>query len=206
MNPSDEDPSLKNGIAKKNKNGISIRLITIDDVAAIFHLGEELFTAQDVPNLHRTWDEYEVVSLFQTEGEYCFAAENEDSGIIGFALGTVIEKSHSWTYGYLLWLGVRPDYQNAGIARRLFNFFKNAVLDAGARIIMVDTEADNEQALNFFQKIGFNNAQEHVFLTMNVDQERRRFEKRRYAKQARNIINQNKQKKKRHDKTAANDQ
>jgi hypothetical protein len=69
------------------------------------------------------------------------------------------------------------------------------MLEAGARIIMVDTEAYNEQALNFFKKMGFNIAQERLFLTMNVDQQRRRFEEKRNARQARNIIEEQERKK-----------
>jgi ribosomal protein S18 acetylase RimI-like enzyme len=188
MNANDDDP-LYNGFHSKNDSmGITVRQMEIDDIPLVFHLGESLFTAQDVPILHRTWDEYEVVNLFQTDGEYCFVAEGSYSEIIGFALGTVIEKSHSWTYGYLLWLGIHPKHQQAGLAKRLFSHFRNAMMEAGARIIMVDTQADNEPALRFFRKMGFNNVQEHVFLTMNVDDERRRLEERRQARQARHII------------------
>ena len=99
--------------------------------------------------------------------------------MVGFALGTVIEKHHSWNYGYLIWLGVRPDYQKTGIAQRLFRQLKPAMIDAGARIIMVDTDAENAASLRFFRKMGFNNSRQHVYLTMNVDEDRRRLEGRR---------------------------
>ena len=41
----------------------------VDDLAPVFHLGEKLFTASKVPNLYRTWDEFEVVGLFQSDKE-----------------------------------------------------------------------------------------------------------------------------------------
>jgi len=158
---------------------ISIRQMTIDDIPAIYHLGEMLFTARIAPNAHRTWDEYEVVGFFQTDCELCFVAEDEAETVIGFALGTVIEKHHSWTYGYLIWLGVHPDYQKSGVAQRLFRQLKAAMIDAGARIIMVDTDADNTASLKFFHKMGFNHSRRHIYLTMNVDDDRRRVEERR---------------------------
>jgi ribosomal protein S18 acetylase RimI-like enzyme len=158
---------------------VTIRLMTIDDIPAIYHLGEKLFTARNAPNAHRTWDEYEVVGFYQTDSEFCFVAEDENETVAGFALGTVIEKHHSWTYGYLIWLGVRPDFQKAGIAQRLFRQLKSAMMDAGARIIMVDTDAENAASLRFFNKMGFNNVRQHVYLTMNVDDDRRRHEERR---------------------------
>jgi ribosomal protein S18 acetylase RimI-like enzyme len=177
---SDEHPTESNrSHGQPNTGAIEIRQMTVDDISPIFHLGNTLFTAREVPSLHRTWDEYEVVSLFQTDGDYCFTAVNEAAQVIGFALGTVIEKHHSWTYGYLIWLGIRPDYHHSGIAQRLFQRFRQAMIENGARIIMVDTDAENQASLNFFRKMGFNNIRRHVYLTMNVDGERRRHEDRR---------------------------
>jgi len=157
---------------KKRRVNATIREMRLDDMPAVFHLGEKLFTAEDVPNLYRTWDEYEVVSLFQTDGEYCLVAD-VDGEVVGFALGTIIDKrKSSWRYGYLIWLGVDPRFQDQGLAYRMFRQFHSLVSDAGARIIMVDTEADNYPALRFFTKCGFETFGEHVFLAMNIDGKR----------------------------------
>ena len=158
----------------RKRQPVNIRQMDIDDIAQVFHLGEELFTAAKVPNLYRTWDEYEVITLFQSDPDLCLVAESEEQ-LLGFALGTTVEKSHSaWKYGYLAWLGVRPAHQRSGVALRLFNALKDLLLEAGARILLVDTEADNLPALRFFRKQGFGSPQEHIFLTLNLDQERRR--------------------------------
>lgn len=177
----DDEPltRLKPVDSSGSGSNVVVRPMTIDDISAIYHLGEQLFTARSAPTAYRTWDEYEVVGFFQTDNEFCFVAEDEHQTVIGFALGTVIDKHHSWTYGYLIWLGVRPDYQQSGIARRLFRQLKSAMIDAGARIIMVDTDAENATSLRFFRKMGFNHARRHVYLTMNVDDDRRRHEVRR---------------------------
>jgi ribosomal protein S18 acetylase RimI-like enzyme len=175
----DQPPTAVRPADSSGGIGVVVRQMTIDDIPAIYHLGEKLFTARIAPNAHRTWDEYEVVGFFQTDCEFCFVAEDEKHRVIGFALGTVIEKHHSWNYGYLIWLGVRPDYQKSGIAQRLFRQLKPAMIDAGARIIMVDTDAENAASLRFFRKMGFNHSRQHVYLTMNVDEDRRRLEGRR---------------------------
>ena len=175
-----DDSALSTASAEPGTGpNITIRQMNIDDIPAIYHLGERLFTARIAPNAHRTWDEYEVVGFYQTDCEFCFVAEDDKETVIGFALGTVITKHHSWTYGYLIWLGVHPDYQKSGVAQRLFRQLKGAMIDAGARIIMVDTDADNSASLKFFRKMGFNNSRQHVYLTMNVDDDRRRLEGRR---------------------------
>lgn len=161
--PVDDDLSTK-----CKCSNIKIRQMEIDDLPGVFHLGERLFSAEKVPNLYRTWDEYEVVELFNADSEFCLVAEVDDQ-ISGFLLGTTVTKSRSaWKYGYLVWLGVDPDFQQAGVAQRLFNRFKDMMLKTGVRMLLVDTEAENLPALHFFRKQGFGNPQQHIYLSMNL--------------------------------------
>ncbi len=152
---------------------IKIREMEIDDLAEVFHLGEDLFKVEDVPNMYRTWDPYEVTGLFHSDSEFCLVAEL-DGEIIGFALGTTIEKSNSaWKYGYLVWLGIKPDFQRQGLAEKLFRRFKDIMLRSSVRMLLVDTQSENLPALRFFEKIGFGNPEEHIYLTMNVAAEKK---------------------------------
>jgi len=154
---------------KKKRVNVTIRQMEIDDLATVFHLGEKLFTARDVPNLYRTWDDYEVIDLFHSDSEYCLVAETDDQ-IVGFALGTTLTKSRSaWKYGHLFWLGIDPEYHTQGIASRLFFRFRDLMVAEGVRILLVDTEADNLPALHFFRKMGFGSPQEHIYLSLNLD-------------------------------------
>lgn len=153
------------------ESDIEIRTATIDDLAAIFHLGEKVFTSQEFSNLYRTWDEYEVTHLFNSEAEYVLVAE-ADGQVVGFAMGTVIEKARSaWNYGHLLWLGVDPDYARQGIASLLFDRFREIMEAAGIRMLMVDTQADNTPAVKFFQRKGFENPTDHVYMSLNLQKE-----------------------------------
>jgi ribosomal protein S18 acetylase RimI-like enzyme len=156
---------------RKKRVSVEIRRMEIDDLAKIFHMGEKLFTARDIPNLYRTWDEYEVISLFQTDSELCLVAEDgEEERIAGFALGTTITKTRSaWKYGYLVWLGIDPGYHGQGVATKLFHRFRDAMVASGIRILLVDSEADNLPALHFFRKMGFGSPQEHIYLSLNLD-------------------------------------
>lgn len=171
--------------SKKKKINITVREMDIDDVAHVFHLGEDLFTAQKVPNLYRTWDEYEVLAIFQGDSEFCLVAETDEGEIVGFTLGTTISKSHSaWKYGHLLWLGVSRTCQKQGVAEKLFNHFLELMIESGVRLLLVDTEADNHKAIKFFEKMGFKNPQEHVYFTLNLDHQRK------ILKEKENIDNQ----------------
>ena len=148
---------------------IKLRIATIDDLSAIFHLGERLFTSQEASNLYRTWDEYEVTHLFNTEPEYMWVA-HIDEQVVGFLLGSIIEKRYTaWNYGHLLWLGVDPDYAGQGIGGRLFDRYRDLVKGAGVRMLLVDTQADNDHAIRFFRAKGFANPIDHIYMTLNLE-------------------------------------
>lgn len=150
---------------------IEIRLAEIDDLAAIFHLGEKVFTPQEVSNLYRTWDEYEVTGLFNSEPDYLLVAEAAGR-VVGFAMGTTIEKSRSaWNYGHLLWLGVDPDFARMGAGSLLFDRFREIMEERGVRMLMVDTQADNDAAIRFFHRKGFENPTDHIYMTLNLQKE-----------------------------------
>lgn len=145
-----------------------IREMAIDDFPEVFHIGEEVFTVEYSQSLYRTWDEYEITTLFNSDSELCLVAEAGDR-ILGFALGTTVKKHNSpWKYGYLVWLGVRKNIQKGRVGSRLFNEIKRRMQEQGVRMMLIDTSADNKPAINFFQKQGFNDIQEHVYMSLNL--------------------------------------
>jgi len=153
---------------------LRIREMTIDDFSAVFHLGESLFTSDYSPSMYRTWDEYEITTLFNSDGELCLVAELDEE-LLGFVLGTTVEKANSaWKYGYLVWIGVRPGLQKGGVGAKLFLEIKRRMIDQGVRMMIIDTDADNEAGIRFFTKQGFDNIQQHVYMTLNLSRKRRR--------------------------------
>jgi ribosomal protein S18 acetylase RimI-like enzyme len=145
-----------------------IRQMELVDAAPTYDLGRKLFTADRWPTLYRTWDEYEVVSLYANHRDYCLVADR--CGVVsGFALGSILEKrGEPWTYGYLLWLGVDPNLKRRGIGRRLIDELTLRFVAAGARMMLVDTEADNRGALALFRRVGFGHERPHVYLSLNL--------------------------------------
>lgn len=152
----------------RNDDELEIREMELDDLSTVFALGEQVFTADQWPTLYRTWDEYEVVNLFSSDGEYCLVAEQNDT-IRGFVLGTLIEKRKSaWSYGYVLWIAVAPEHRGANIARRLLDRLTGRLIEAGARMMLVDTDPSNKQAMSFFKRAGYGKEVKHVFMTRNL--------------------------------------
>jgi ribosomal protein S18 acetylase RimI-like enzyme len=159
---------------KDGTETIRIREMTIDDFSEVFHIGEEVFTAEYSQSLYRTWDEYEITTLFNSDNELCLVAEGGDK-ILGFTLGTTVTKHNSpWKYGYLVWLGVRRDLQQGGVGKGLFKEIKRRMKEQGVRMIIIDTSADNRPAIRFFQKQGFGDIQEHLYMALNLTRKTRK--------------------------------
>ena len=156
-------------------SSVSIELLGIDDLAEVFHLGEQLFTSDSSPMLYRTWDAYEVTGAFQTDPDTCFVARDDKGNLIGFVLGTIIEKETAWTYGYVTWLGVHPYWQRCQIGERLMAALEHRMAMDGVRMFLVDTSADNQSAIRFFDKLGYGSREEHLYLwkTLRGDAEAR---------------------------------
>lgn len=165
---------------RTRRSEVEIRDMEIDDLAPVFHLGERSFTS-DIPNLYRMWDEYEVTALFTTEPNLCLvAADRTEASVVGFALGTTVTKSRSpWKYGYLVWMAVEEVYRKLGVGQRLLRHLADRMVREDVRILLVDTAADNEGALAFFEAEGFGQPREHVYLSLNLDERRRRVRRRR---------------------------
>lgn len=159
---------MNSRVKKEQLANLTIRELELDDLSKVFALGERLFTAEEWPTLYRTWDEYELVTMFASDGETCLVAEYEEN-IVGFVLGTLIEKRRgAWRYGYLVWLGVEPDLAQRGIGTTLVDELTAIFINLGARMMIVDTEAGNQSAIGLFKKMGFGNQNAHVYLSKNL--------------------------------------
>jgi ribosomal protein S18 acetylase RimI-like enzyme len=156
------------------KENLRIREMTIDDFPEVFHIGEEVFTVESFQSLYRTWDEYEITTLYNSDSELCLVAEAGEK-ILGFVLGTTVTKHNSpWKYGYLVWLGVRTDIQQGGVGSGLFKEIKHRMKEQGVRMMIIDTSADNQPAVRFFEKQGFGAVQEHVYMSLNLSRKSRK--------------------------------
>ena len=154
---------------RKKKSEIIIRQMEIDDVSAVYHLGEKLFTSDEFPILYRTWDAYEVTDYFSSDPDYCLVAEVEGK-IAGFILANTIEKEGTaWKrYGYLAWIGVDEAYQRSNLGHRLYRKLEEKLLEDGVRMVIADTDAGNKGAIKFFEVLGFTDRARHIWLAKTI--------------------------------------
>jgi ribosomal protein S18 acetylase RimI-like enzyme len=164
-----DKPRVTRRRRKPQSPAVEIREMRLDDLPAVFALGQKLFTAEDLPTLYRSWDDDEVMQLFGSDEETCLVALADDR-IVGFALGSIMEKPrNAWRYGWLEWLGVDPAFKRYGIATRLLNQLTSLFIRRDARIMLVDTYEANQDALAFFRKNDFGQELQHVYLSRNLD-------------------------------------
>jgi ribosomal protein S18 acetylase RimI-like enzyme len=148
---------------------VRIRPMEIDDLFPIYAIGESIFTSKS-SNLFHFWDETTIMHSYLSDPEYCITAtvkeEDGSETVVGFAFGNTIEKPRSsWRYGYLVWLGCHPDYQGLGLASQIYNVMVELFALEKVRMLMIDTQQNNEGALRFFRKLGFGHDEEHVYLS-----------------------------------------
>lgn len=90
-----------------------------------------------------------------------------------FPLGEELFKAEEASNTYRTWDEyVDPEWQKMGVAEKLFKRFKEIMLKENVRMLVVDTEAENIPALKLFRKLGFRNPQQHIYLTMNLENDR----------------------------------
>ena len=169
MNNVDEDGEF-HFIYTAKKKTITIRNMEIQDLSSVYDLGNKIFTANH-SNIWNFWDEDVVMHNFLNDPEFCMVATvkvdrgEDEEKVVGFAFGTTIEKpKSSWKYGYLVWTGCDPNYQGLGLASQLYNTMVELFFIEKVRMLMIDTQATNEAAINFFRKLGFGHDEEHVYL------------------------------------------
>ena len=164
-----EPPAIRHPRRRPALVPIIVRDLELDDIPAVFELGQRLFTPEELPTLYRAWDDDELVQLYTADRETCLVAETANR-IVGFALGRIMEKPRSaWKYGWLLWLGVEGTLKRRGIATRLLRQLTRRFIDREARIMLVDTDEHNGLALAFFRKHGFGQEVRHIYLSRNLD-------------------------------------
>lgn len=159
---------------KRPKINYRIRDMSIKDISVVFDIGNSVFTKKDYVFLYRTWESYEVTGLFSTDPELCIVADFKGD-VIGFALGSIIEKPKSaWTYGYLIWIGIKNEYQGYNVGKKLYQDMEKRTKKLGARMMIIDTEGTNLGAIDFFSKMGFKLGSKHIWMTKNLGNSKRR--------------------------------
>lgn len=79
----------------------------------------------------------------------------EKDGAIAAVVGVTILPYRSSHVCYIHKLAVNPEQQNSGIGSKLFAELISSLKEQGIKRVELKVEADNQKAISFYQKIGF---------------------------------------------------
>jgi len=91
--------------------------------------------------------------------------------VIGFIVGEVSgwEFGVPETVGWLTTIGVDPDYQHRGVARRLSEEFIKNLKEIGVSIVYTLVNWNDWDLLKFFHKMGFTRGGDMINLELKID-------------------------------------
>ena len=114
-----------------------------------------------------------LLSRRREKEEPCYANLRMCS-IIGFALGTTYgDESGGWKYGYVLWMGVSPRWQGAGVGAELYHEMERRMHQDGVRMTFVDTARSNTGAIKFFKRMGYGKPEAEVWMSKLLQRTRK---------------------------------
>ncbi|MDI6762275.1 MAG: GNAT family N-acetyltransferase [Thermodesulfobacteriota bacterium] len=145
-------------------SGVNIRPMTVGDVDAIVDI--------DLRVIGKSRPDY-WKKIVPQNPQYPFSslvAEYEDK-VIGFVLGEVSgwEFGVPDTIGWLSIIGVDPDYQHKGVARRLSQEFVKNLKAIGVSVIYTLVNWNDWDLLKFFHEMGFTRGGDMINLELKID-------------------------------------
>ncbi len=114
------------------------------------------------------WWEGPIASLahpifFYEFGRWARVVEDasREGRFVGFMLGFIVQpEGDGVAVGYVHLVGIDPDYRRRGVARALYEDFRQTCLREGCRRIKAITTVGNDASLRFHQALGFSSHEE----------------------------------------------
>jgi len=146
-------------------NRLTIRPLTIDDLDAIVEIDRKV--------LGKPRRDYWKNKIELPNPRYplsCLVAELEGK-VVGFIVGEVSgwEFGIPDTIGWISTIGVDPDYQHRGVARRLSQEFIKNLRAIGVTIVYTLVNWSDWDLLKFFRAMGFTRGGDMINLELKID-------------------------------------
>lgn len=143
--------------------GVSIRNMEIDDLKAVFQLGELLFCKDK--DSKRLWNEQNLVEAIAPEIELSFVAVRKKK-LLGFLIGCMGKGNNP--SAVIMWIGVRDNFKNSGIETEMIKNFRKSAISRKADILRTEIDAEDVQLLEIFQKIGFTEIRDKISMQLDL--------------------------------------
>ena len=144
--------------------GVNIRPMTVGDVDAIVEIDRRVI-GKSRP------DYWKKVVPENPQYPFSSLVAEFEGRVIGFVVGEVSgwEFGVPDTIGWLSIIGVDPDYQHKGVARRLSQEFVKNLKGIGVSVIYTLVNWDDWDLLKFFREMGFTRGGDMINLELKID-------------------------------------
>lgn len=145
-------------------SGVNIRPMTVGDMDAIVEIDRRVI-GKSRP------DYWKKVVPENPQYPFSSLVAEFEGKVIGFVLGEVSgwEFGVPDTTGWLSIIGVDPDYQHKGVARRLSQEFVKNLKAIGVSIIYTLVNWNDWDLLKFFREMGFTRGGDMINLELKID-------------------------------------
>jgi len=145
-------------------NRVLIRPMTTEDLGSIVEIDRKVI-GKERPDYWRTLlTQKSIYPLSSLVAEY-------EGKVIGFVVGEVSgwEFGVPDTTGWLTIIGVDPDYQHKGVARKLSQEFVNNLKAIGVSVIYTLVNWNDWDLVKFFREMGFTRGGDMINLELKVE-------------------------------------
>ena len=145
-------------------SGVNIRPMTVGDMDAIVEIDRRVI-GKSRP------DYWKKVVPENPQYPFSSLVAEFEGKVIGFVVGEVSgwEFGVPDTIGWLSIIGVDPDYQHKGVARRLSQEFVKNLKGIGVSVIYTLVNWDDWDLLKFFREMGFTRGGDMINLELKID-------------------------------------
>ena len=132
-------------MAEKISTELNIRTYQHTDMEDIIHVWKDC-------GLIRSWNnpKLDIERKINTQKDLFFVGELSNKIIATAMFG------YDGHRGWLNYFAVLPEYQKIGFGKKLLEFGEKTLVDRGCPKINLQIRADNKEAINFYNAVGFN--------------------------------------------------
>ncbi len=143
--------------------GVIIRDMEIDDLSAVFQLGESIFGKGKESG--RSWNEQNLAEAIADEIGLSSVAVRKKQ-LLGFLIGR--RETGDKPAGRIMWLGIREKFKNSGIETGMIKRFRESAVSRKLSILKTEIDTDDIHLLEIFQKFGFTEIREKISMQLDL--------------------------------------
>ena len=130
-----------------NKSAITIRLMKVDDFAAVVRIDEKVLKASRPEYYQLKFEEF----VQSTDRVPTSLVAEEGGTVVGFVMGELFLGEYGISQEATLdTIGVDPDYQHKGVGEQLIKEFMDHLIALGVRKINTLVDSNDSKMMHFF--------------------------------------------------------